>query len=70
MYVLSRKSVILTLILHCRILTIFSHIVEKAVGFKISFDVQYFQLSYFRPVEPLYKRSATFKLYVLPLSQF
>ena len=43
---------------------------NNIIGFKISFDVQYFQLSFFRPVEPLYKRVATFKLYVLPLSQF
>lgn len=57
--------------LHSLILTI-SVILEKEIGFKFKLFLLMFnvQTLFFRPVEPLYKRVATFKLYVLPLSQF
>ena len=57
--------------LHSLILTI-SVILEKEIGFKLKLFLLMFnvQTLFFRPVEPLYKRLATFKLYVLPLSQF
>ena len=78
MYVLSSKSSIL---IYCQIQSVhvalfdfnnFSYIVEKEIGFKFKLFILMFnvQTLFFRPVEPLYKRVATFKLYVLPLSQF
>ena len=78
MYVLSSKSSIL---IYSRIQSVHvalfyfnnvSYIVEKEIGFKFKLFLLIFnvQTLFFRPVEPLYKRVATFKLYVLPLSQF